>query len=76
MGIDSNWIHTTYTTVKYQTIPPGSYRFMVCAKNNDGYWSKTPATVSFTILPAWWQTFKFKIIVTLFWILVIFYFLN
>ncbi len=71
LGIDSNWIHTTYTTVKYQTIPPGSYRFMVCAKNNDGYWSKTPATVSFTILPAWWQTFKFKIIVTLSWILVI-----
>lgn len=71
VGIDSNWTHTTYTTVKYQTIPPGTYRFMVYAKNNDGYWSKTPATVSFTILHAWWQTFEFKIAVTLFWVLVI-----
>jgi hypothetical protein len=59
-GIDSNWIFTHYTSVKYQTIPPGSYKFLVFAKNNDGYWSSNPATLSFSVLPAWWQTFSFK----------------
>lgn len=60
-GIDSNWIYTSYTSVKYQTLPPGTYRFVVSAKNNDGYWSVKPATFSFTVLPAWWQTWMFKI---------------
>ncbi|MEO5643495.1 MAG: two-component regulator propeller domain-containing protein [Bacteroidia bacterium] len=70
-GIDSNWIYTPYTVVKYQTLPPGDYRFVVFAKNNDGFWSKNPATFSFTILPAWWQTWIFKIAVTLLLLLVI-----
>jgi ligand-binding sensor domain-containing protein len=59
-GIDSNWTFTKYTSVKYQTIPKGSYRFIVYAKNNDGYWSTEPAVISFTILPAWWQTWIFR----------------
>jgi ligand-binding sensor domain-containing protein len=64
-GIDSNWIHTNYTSVKYQTLQPGSYRFLVYAKNSDGVWSKDPAMLQFTIKPAWWQTLKFKAVVTL-----------
>jgi ligand-binding sensor domain-containing protein len=61
-GIDSNWIYTPYTAVKYQALPPGDYRFVVSAKNNDGFWSKDPAVFSFTVLRAWWQTWIFKII--------------
>lgn len=64
-GIDSNWIYTKYTSVKYQTLPPGDYGFVVYAKNNDGYWSEKPASFSFTILPAWWQTWIFKIAIAL-----------
>lgn len=65
-GIDSSWIYTPYTSVQYQTIPPGTYRFLVYAKNNDGTWSKNPATLSFTILPAWWQTWQFKLLAGIF----------
>jgi ligand-binding sensor domain-containing protein len=72
-GIDSSWIYTSYTSVKYQTLPPGSYRFVVFAKNNDGYWSEKPATLSFTILPAWWQTWIFKIIVVFILLMMIFF---
>jgi ligand-binding sensor domain-containing protein len=74
-GLDSAWNYTTYTSIKYQTLPPGTYRFIVYAKNNDGFWSSQPAFFSFTILPAWWQTWIFKIIATavlLFFILLIF----
>jgi ligand-binding sensor domain-containing protein len=73
-GIDSNWIYTSYTSVKYQTLPPGSYRFVVFAKNNDGYWSAKPALLSFTILPAWWQTWYFNLI-SVFVLLVLLFFI-
>jgi ligand-binding sensor domain-containing protein len=72
-GIDSNWIYTSYTSVKYQTLPPGNYRFVVYAKNNDGYWSIHPAIFSFTILPAWWQTWIFKIAIAFILLVVIFF---
>ena len=65
-GIDSNWIYTPYTSVNYQTLPPGNYRFVVYARNNDGYWSKKPASFSFAILPAWWQTWTFRIVAGIF----------
>jgi ligand-binding sensor domain-containing protein len=72
-GIDSNWIYTPYTSVKYQTLPPGDYRFVVSAKNNDDYWSKDPAVLSFTISPAWWQTWIFKIIIAFVLLMLIFF---
>ncbi len=79
-GIDSNWIYTHYTSVNYRTLPPGTYRFVVSAKNNDGYWSYHPATLSITILPAWWQTKIFIacsiIIIVVFMILIFKFRLN
>lgn len=65
-GLDTNWIYTNYTSVKYQGLQPGTYLFSVYAKNNAGAWSKNPATFSFKILPAWWQTWTFKILAFLF----------
>jgi ligand-binding sensor domain-containing protein len=61
-GIDSGWNYTTYTSVKYQALQPGTYRFIVYARNNDGYWNEKPAEVSFKITPAWWQTWAFRFI--------------
>jgi len=58
-GIDSNWIFTNYTTVSYRTIPPGAYKFLVSARNNDGYWSTSPASITFTISPPWWKNWIF-----------------
>lgn len=65
-NVDSDWVNTAYTSVQYQTLPPGNYRFLVTAQNNDGYWSRSPASVSFTILPAWWQTWLFKTVAGIF----------
>ncbi len=59
LGIDSNWVYTNYTTVSYHTIPPGTYRFIVSAKNNDGYWSTLPATIVIKILQPWWKNWIF-----------------
>jgi ligand-binding sensor domain-containing protein len=58
-GMDTSWIHTKYTSLTFNTIQPGTYRFLIYAKNNDGYWSKYPATFSFTIASPWWKTWIF-----------------
>lgn len=65
-GVDPGWTYTHYTSIRYLALQPGSYSFAVYARNNDGYWSTVPATVSFTILPPWWQTWTFRISAALF----------
>jgi ligand-binding sensor domain-containing protein len=62
-GLDTNWIYTHYTSANFQDIKPGKYRFIVYAKNNDGYWSTKPATFEFVIEPAWWQTWWFRALI-------------
>lgn len=60
IGLDTNWIYTNYTSVNFQSLPYGSYLFVVYAGNNDGYWSSLPAVFRFVIAPAWWQTWWFR----------------
>lgn len=66
IGLDTNWIYTTYTSVNFQSLPYGSYLFVVYAGNNDGYWSSRPAVFRFVIAPAWWQTWWFRGLAALF----------
>lgn len=40
----------------YTNLRPGRYTFRVIAANNDGVWNTSGAAVSFTILPAFYQT--------------------
>jgi signal transduction histidine kinase/ligand-binding sensor domain-containing protein len=44
----------------YTNLGPGDYRFEVMAANEDGVWSVAPASVAFTIAPAFYQTNWFK----------------
>ena len=46
----------------YTDLRPGPYRFQVIASNNDGVWNTTGATVEFFILPAFYQTIWFRIV--------------
>ncbi|MCW3077104.1 MAG: hypothetical protein JWO32_1713, partial [Bacteroidetes bacterium] len=61
-GLDTSWVYTGYTSAQFQTLNPGDYKFIVYAKNNDGYWSSKPATLYLTIFPAWWQTWAFRLL--------------
>ena len=40
----------------YTNLAPGRYTFRVAASNSDGVWNASGASVSFTILPAFYQT--------------------
>ncbi len=40
----------------YNDLRPGSYRFRVIARNNDGLWNEEGAALDLVIAPAWYQT--------------------
>ncbi len=41
--------------VRYTNLPKGHYIFVVESSNRDGQWSETAASISFEVLPAWYQ---------------------
>ncbi|MGE3274482.1 MAG: two-component regulator propeller domain-containing protein [Vicinamibacterales bacterium] len=56
LGFDKDWHEAgSRRAVFYTNLPPAEYRFEVLAANNDGVWSPEPATLSFVVLPYWWQ---------------------
>ena len=46
----------------YSDLAPGNYRFHVIASNNDGVWNETGAALTFTVLPAYYQTTWFRVL--------------
>ena len=64
-GVDPQWVHSGTRRVAYYTnIQQGSYHFLVKASNADGVWGE-PIALTITILPAWWMTWWFKMLVAL-----------
>jgi len=62
-GFEKNWVSAgTRRTVNYNYIPPGNYSFQVIARNNGGVLNETGASISFSVLPYFWQTLWFRIL--------------
>lgn len=56
-GYDDDWIDPRKRRdAVYGNLAPGTYRFRVIAANNDGVWNRKGATLSLTVLPAFYQT--------------------
>jgi ligand-binding sensor domain-containing protein/signal transduction histidine kinase len=56
-GFDTTWIDAAHRRTAYYTnIPPGSYRFTVLARNPNGDWGSSGDSLSFTLLPHFYQT--------------------
>ena len=47
-------------SVRYNKLPPGTYRFHVKACNEDGVWNEVGASVGLTVLPPYWATWWFR----------------
>lgn len=61
-GFDRDWVDAgSNRTAYYTNIPPGDYRFVVRAANEDGLWNQEGAAISFSQAPYFWQrrTFYF-----------------
>jgi len=64
-GLDTGWNETStvHRLVTYTTLPPRDYVFRVQGSNNRGLWNETGASVHIRILPPWWSTSWFRVIV-------------
>ena len=59
-GVDRDWQDAgTRRFASYVHLGPGTYTFRVTACNNDGVWSETPATMTLTLQPHFYQTSAF-----------------
>jgi diguanylate cyclase (GGDEF)-like protein len=61
VGYDPGWHETQERALHLDRLPPGSYRFEVQAARRGGMWDTSAATFSFTIMPAWWQSWWFVV---------------
>lgn len=60
---DKDWYkNTKKTSVTYSNLPPGEYKFLLKARNNDGIWTNEPISYSFTIETPFWQTWWFYLL--------------
>jgi signal transduction histidine kinase len=63
---DRNWSKPVRNRqAEYTNLGPGRYRFRVMASNPDGVWSGTEASVVFSVEPAYWQTWWFRLTIVL-----------
>jgi hypothetical protein len=62
-GHDKEWQEPqTRRQAFYSDLRAGDYRFRVIACNNDGVWNEEGASLSFRVLPAWYQTIWFRVL--------------
>lgn len=65
-GFDNDWINAgNKREATYTNLDPGNYIFRVKASNNDGYWNEEGASIHLTILPPFWQTWLFRVLLIL-----------
>lgn len=65
-GLEMRWLDAgPKRSINYSYIPPGTYDFRVQACNSDGVWNEEGDTLAFIILPQFWQTWWFRLLVGL-----------
>ncbi len=75
-GFDDDWIETGpgYRRASYSNLKPGEYIFHVRASNNDGKWGNNERRLTIRVLPSFYNTWLFRILIIIA-ILVIIYFI-
>jgi len=64
-GAEDGWHETNLRQVEYPALTPGHYRFLIMAANADGVWNNAPEELSFDIIPPFWQTGWFQLLMVL-----------
>ncbi len=63
-GIDNKWLATKSNSIGYPSLPPGKYRFLVKAINEDGIESAKPASLILIITAPYWQKWWFWMLIS------------
>ncbi|MFZ6871573.1 two-component regulator propeller domain-containing protein [Undibacterium sp. Di27W] len=63
-GFDQDWVLTDASKrfASYTNLDPGTYTFKVKAANKDGVWNETGRSLKITVLPPFWQTIWFRLL--------------
>jgi signal transduction histidine kinase/ligand-binding sensor domain-containing protein len=62
-GYDDAWVNAGATReATYTRLPASKYQFRVSAGNKDGVWNTAGAVLDVVVLPAWWQTWWFRVV--------------
>ncbi|MCE4539907.1 diguanylate cyclase [Pelomonas sp. P7] len=66
-GYDAGWVDSEAgrRLAAYANLPPGDYRLRLRASNRDGQWSEREVALPVRVLPAWHQTWWFRVAVAL-----------
>ena len=65
-GFDKTWHKIgNKRDVTYTNLDPGKYTFRIKGSNNDNIWNEEGITVKIKIIPPFWQTLLFKILLVL-----------
>jgi signal transduction histidine kinase/ligand-binding sensor domain-containing protein len=63
-GFDKEWVQNGIKReANYTNLDPGEYTFRIKASNNDGVWNEEGTSIKVVILPPWWGTWWFRLIV-------------
>lgn len=63
-GLEPDWVSVgAERTAVYNYVPPGRYVFHVTAANNHNLWNEEGRSVAIVVLPYYWQTLWFKLLV-------------
>lgn len=64
-GFDADWVESDAArrVASYSNLWPGEYRLLVRASNRAGQWSPQPLVLAVTVLPRYWQTPWFALLV-------------
>jgi len=62
-NFDKDWIYPeNKRDATYTNLDPGNYVFRVKGSNNDGLWNNKGTSIMIKILPPWWSTLWFRLI--------------
>jgi signal transduction histidine kinase/ligand-binding sensor domain-containing protein len=63
-GLEHNWaeVGSDRRVVTYTTLPAGKYTFHVQSATRQGSWGEPGVALSITILPPWWSTWWFRLV--------------
>jgi signal transduction histidine kinase/ligand-binding sensor domain-containing protein len=64
-GFDKEWVfaNANQRSATYTNLPSGDYVFRLKASNNHGKWNENGISINLHVIPPWWETKLFKIIV-------------
>ncbi|HEU5072433.1 MAG TPA: two-component regulator propeller domain-containing protein [Verrucomicrobiae bacterium] len=66
LNADADWVEAgARRFAQYNFLPPGRYQFQVIACNSDGVWNRNGQTLTLVVLPHFYETLWFRLLVAL-----------